>query len=575
MRSHIFGNGRGFTRRTVFTVVTALIVVAVLLLNVLFTVFASRGLWYIDLTTHTRKKTQTDSQGNKYYVYEDYELYTLTPGAVNLLDTTISDLNANRQNKGEEAVKVEIVFCNDPDNLMSNKYLRLIYLTALNLQKEFPESIEVKTVNVNRDPSQVQKYKTTSYTTIYPTSVIVASGSEYRHLRVNSFFMQDSTTNELWAYSGERRFLATIFEVTKAASPKCVLLSNHGETGYTDTFISLLEDAGYEVIRDFDLENNDLPTDCRLVVCVDPTTDFKGYNDIVMGNATVSEIEKLDEFLDNENSLMVFFNADTPHLPTFEEYLEKWGISIMRATDEAGDKQNLLIKDTTTSLTPDGQTVVGSYATEGAGASITSDMQGLGNPPKVVFRNATAFKYSSLYTRTYVAADEEAGTGAFFYGSYSSGGTYRKAFDVFSAGKGAQGFFGDTLHERASDADPYMLMAISSETITEAGDRNGYTTVSHDSYVVAYASTEFLCDELLASNSYGNADMLAGTLRSLGKDSMAAIIDQYLKPFAETTVGDGYITDSYKTSYTTLLALLPALVLFGSGIFVMTRRKFA
>lgn len=575
MRSHMFGNGRGFGRRSVFAVVTALIVVAVLVLNVLFTVFASRGLWYIDLTTNTRKKTKTDSQGNKYYEYEDYELYTLTPGAVTLLDTTLSELNANRQNKGEEAVKVEIIFCDDPDNLMSNTYRRLIYLTALNLQKEFPDSIEVKTVNVARDPSKVQKYKTTSYTTIYPTSVIVASGSEYRHLRINSFFMQDSTTNELWAYSGERRFLATIFEVTKAASPKCVLLSNHGETGYTDTFISLLEDAGYEVIRDFDLETSELPTDCRLVVCVDPTEDFVGYNDIVMGNATVSEIEKLDEFLDNENSLMVFFNADTPHLPTLEEYLEKWGISVMRSTDEAGDKQNLLLKDPSTSLSADGQTIVGSYATEGAGASITSDMQGVGNPPKVVFRNATAFRYSNLYARTYVAANEEEGTGAFFYGSYASGGVYRKAFDVFSAGKDAQGYFGDALHQREQDADPYMLMTISSETITEAGDRNGYTTVSHDSYVVAYASTEFLCDELLASNSYGNADMLAGTLRSLGKDSMAAIIDQYLKPFAETEVSDGYITDTSKTSYTTLLALIPALILFGSGIFVMTRRKFA
>jgi hypothetical protein len=571
----MFGNGRGFTRRSVFTVVTALIVLAVMLVNVLFTVFASQGLWYIDLTTNTRKKTKTDSQGIKYYEYEDYELYTLTPGAVSLLDSTLSELNANRQNKGEEAVQVEIVFCNDPDNLMSNKYLRLIYLTALNLQKVFPDSIEVKTVNVNRDPSQVQKYKTTSYTTIYPTSVIVASGSEYRHLRINSFFMQDSTTNELWAYSGERRFLATIFEVTKAASPKCVLLSNHGETGYTDTFISLLEDAGYEVIRDFDLETSELPTDCRLVVCVDPTTDFKGYNDIVMGNATVSEIEKLDEYLDNENSLMVFFNADTPHLPTFEEYLEKWGISIMRSTDEAGDKQNLLIKDPSTSLTADGQTIVGSYAKDGAGASITSDMQGMAYPPKVIFRHATAFKYSSLYARTYVAANEEEGTGAFFYGSYASGGVYRKAFDVFSAGKDAQAYFGDVLHVREQDADPYMLMTISSETITEAGDRNGYTTVSHDSYVVAYASTEFLSDELLASNSYGNADMLAGTLRSLGKDSMAAIIDQYLKPFAETNVGENYITDANKTSYTTLLALLPALILFGSGIFVMTRRKFA
>jgi hypothetical protein len=56
---------------------------------------------------------------------------------------------------------------------------------------------------------------------------------------------------------------------------------------------------------------------------------------------------------------------------------------------------------------------------------------------------------------------------------------------------------------------------------------------------------------------------------------MAAIIDQYLKPFAEEDVGENYITDTSKTSYTTLLAVLPAIILFGSGIFVMTRRKFA
>jgi hypothetical protein len=120
---------------------------------------------------------------------------------------------------------------------------------------------------------------------------------------------------------------------------------------------------------------------------------------------------------------------------------------------------------------------------------------------------------------------------------------------------------------------PYMLMTIASETVTSAGDRNGYTTVSHDSYVIACASTEFLCDELLASNSYGNADLLAGTLRSLGKDSMAAIIDQYLKPFVDTDVKSDLITDSQKTSYTILLAVLPAIILFGSGIFVTVRRK--
>lgn len=571
MKPDFSGRRRRFGRASLSVSMTVIVIAVVLIVNVLFSVFASRGLWFIDLTTYTREKTQYDANGNKITVGEDYELYTLTPGAIEMLGDTLDELNATRQNKGEEPVKVEIIFCDDPDNLMANKYRRLIYMTAQCLQNQFPDSIEVKTVNVTRDPSQVQKYKTTSYTTIYPTSVIVASGTEYRHLRINSFYMQDSTTNELWAYSGERRFLATIFEVTKAASPKCVLLSNHGESGYSDTFIALLEDAGYEIIRDFDLENNELPKDCRLVVCVDPVTDFKGYNDILLGNATVSEIEKLDKFLDDENSMMVFFNADTPHLPTFEEYLEKWGISIMRGEDDAGDKQNVLLKDTTTSLTANGLTLVGDYATEGGGAAITSDMQSMAYPPKVVFRNATAFKMSPIYTRTFVEADAEAGTGAFSYGAYSANAVYRKCFDVFMGGQNAVGLLGDTVLEAGEY--PYSLMTIASETVTTAGDRNGYTTVSHDSYVIACASSEFLCDELLASNSYGNADMLAGTLRALGKDSMSAIIDQYLKPFVETDVQAELITPTQKKSYTTLLALLPAMILFGSGIVVITKRK--
>jgi hypothetical protein len=198
-------------------------------------------------------------------------------------------------------------------------------------------------------------------------------------------------------------------------------------------------------------------------------------------------------------------------------------------------------------------------------------MQSTAFPPKVVFRNATAFQYSPIYDRTFVAADAEAGTKAFSYGKYYSNNVFRQAFDVFTASENATAYTWDTPLEAGEY--PYMLMTIASETVTSAGDRNGYTTVSHDSYVIACASTEFLCDELLASNSYGNADLLAGTLRSLGKDSMAAIIDQYLKPFVDTDVKSDLITDSQKTSYTILLAVLPAIILFGSGIFVTVRRK--
>ena len=116
---------------------------------------------------------------------------------------------------------------------------------------------------------------------------------------------------------------------------------------------------------------------------------------------------------------------------------------------------------------------------------------------------------------------------------------------------------------------------MSSETDTKPGDRNGYTTVSHDSYVIACASSEFLCDELLASNSYGNADMLAGVLRTLGVDPMTAKIDQYLKPLVSDEVEQGLISTERKKNTTVALALIPAVLLFGTGILVMTRRKYS
>jgi hypothetical protein len=355
------------------------------------------------------------------------------------------------------------------------------------------------------------------------------------------------------------------------------LLSNHGEEGYSETFISLLEDAGYDVVRDFDLLHDDIPEDCRLMVCVGPKTDFTGFLEVESGKADISEIAKLDAFLDAESSLMVFFDADTPTLPNFEEYLEKWGIAICRETDAAGDSINHLLKDTEAGLTTDGKTFVADYVTTGLAASMLSDMQSIAYPSKVVFRNATALKYSSFYRPTYVVPDEATGaTESFTYATYGIDGVYRSAYDVFLAPEGALSYVnGEALPKPESVDSAQKLMIMSSETDTEPGDRNGYTTVSHYSYVLACASTDFLCDELLRSNSYGNTDMLSSVLRSLGSDAMAARISQYLKPFLETTVAEGYVTTSAKQSATTVLALLPLAICVITGTVVMIKRKYA
>ncbi|MBQ7338463.1 MAG: Gldg family protein [Clostridia bacterium] len=566
-------------RRSTSLALTAGVVVAVLLLNVLFSALASSNLWFVDLTTYQRSTYATDAvTGERVKVPVDYEMYTLSQGAIDLLDTSLAEVIAERQQKGEEEVKVELIFCDDPDNLMSNTASRYVYITALSLEKQFPDIISVKCIDVYKNPSAVQKYKTNSFATVYASNIIVSSGSEYRRLSLNSFFtFSDSTSTEPWAYNGEKTFLSAILAVIKAEAPIACLLTNHGESGYSDAFLSLLEDAGYEVMTDFDLLNDEIPEDCRLMVCVAPQTDFAGYLEVNAGEAAISEISKLDAFLDDENSLMVFFDADTPILPNFEEYLEKWGIAICREIDEAGDSINHMLKDTEAGLTADGKTIVADYVSTGLAASVLSDMQSLAYPSKVVFRNSTALKYSDYYSPTYVVADETTGVEeAFTYASYGMDGTYRSAYDIFLAQDTTRSYVGEDILPKDDSIDSAQkLMIMSNETSSEPGDRNGYTTVSHYSYVLACASTEFLCDELLMSNSYGNTDMISSVLRALGSDSMAARIDQYLKPFHVTDVTEGYVVQSQKTGYTAVLMILPAVIFFGVGVVVIVRRKYA
>ena len=162
------------------------------------------------------------------------------------------------------------------------------------------------------------------------------------------------------------------------------------------------------------------------------------------------------------------------------------------------------------------------------------------------------------------------------YATYGKDGTFRSAYDLFLASDNTLSYVGgEALPKEDSIDSAQKLMIMSSETDTKPGDRNGYTTVNHYSYVMACASTDFICDELLMSNSYGNTDMISSVLRSLGSHSASALIDQYLKPFHDTKVADGYVQPSQKTTYTAILMILPAVVFFGLGTVVIVKRKYA
>ena len=108
--------------------ITAAVVVAVILLNVGFGVLSDLGMWMIDLTSE--------------------KMYTLTSETVEMLDGTFRQVNEKREESGEEDVKVDIIFCADPDLIKGNEKMRYIYYTARALEKKFPESIKISTTNI-------------------------------------------------------------------------------------------------------------------------------------------------------------------------------------------------------------------------------------------------------------------------------------------------------------------------------------------------------------------------------------------------------------------------------------------
>lgn len=575
--------GNKFRHGSLSLAITVLVLVAVVLLNVGVTALTNRRLLFGDLTSDS--------------------IYTLNSETTFLLDQTFDSVRQMRAETGEEDVKVEIIFCADPDILTQNTLMRYVYYTARSLAKKYPKIISVRTVDVWSNPSAVDAYRTNSYSSIYQSNVIVSSGSEFRLLSLKNFYTYSSDTDEEpWAYSGERIFARAIIAVTKAEAPICCVTVNHGEpfsfrgsydaANSNETYKGLLQTvigAGYR-IESIDLAAQEIPADCRLILVFDPQTDFSSGSSL---SGSAGEIGKLDAFLANANSMLVFADADTPYLSNFEEFLGEWGIAFGRYTDPDNEWNvlgNYQVKalDSRDAIDSANLALVASYETEGTGGSVTSEMRKNGIPAKIVFPNAMPIQYSSTYSKTYYLPTEESDTsGAFTYASYHSNAHSRNIYDLFRASKTSyavaqSGGVPLTDGEGNPVTDPYgnyKLATITSENRT-VSEGQGYTSVNNNSYVCAFSSTAFAGDDLLLSNTYGNTDVLLQILRTVGRETVG--VGLKFEPMydaemtqSNTSTGQTYYTEKGNAARTVVLVLLPALTATGLGIWVLVRRRYA
>ena len=576
-----------------------LVLVAVLLVNVGMTALCKSQLWFIDLTPQST-----------YTVYQEHSnlqkksgLYTLMDETVSYLEYIFEEVNQER----EEPVQVEIIFCDEPDQLTKVDSMRYVYYTALALQKQFPESIKVSWRDVWSNPSSVDMYRSTSYSTIYSSNVIVASGTEFRVNSARSFYTydSDSATDVPIGYNGQKQFVKQILDVTGAEAPICCLTVNHGEpfaaldlndraswSEYSE-FMNVIEGAGYE-IQYLDLQTDEIPENCRLILTFDPQTDF--VSAFGNENVTVSETKKLDAFLDKSYSFMVFMDADTPPMPNLEEYLAFWGIEYQRANGQNANgetvKGNYAVIDAANALDGTGNTFIGQYPFgKGIGAAAMSDIIAAGTEPKVIFGNAIPIAFSSTYDIGYVMADEENGTPAYTFAHASRDGWNRMIYDVFRSGtsenpanysvKNGGEVLVDENGVPMGGTGVFNVMTISAERRT-LGEGMGYTTVNQPSFVCAVGSTEIVKNALLGSTAYGNTDALLSVLRYMGKEvnpvglSFLALYDMQIDTEqhmqTDSTTGATSVASGIVAA-TVILTALPALTMTVAGVVVLVKRK--
>ncbi len=609
---------------------TALIVAAIVLFNVVISALATKYMWYLDMTPNS--------------------IYSLTDECLTVVRDGIADINEKRESEnqknglsaGDEGyqapAKVNIYFCAEPDNLMGNTAMRYIYETARELADKC-DFINIGHLNWRYNPSSVAKYKT-SGTTINSYSVIVDAdsygtpGTNWIAYSQTKFFANDSSGNTV-GYNGERVLASAILSVSNADTPIAYVTSNHSEAFYDTALLDMLTYSGYKVetadLSDKDFEFSDQG---RLLVIFNPRNDFSSGND-----AGVDEIAKIDEFLDKSNSMMVFMDPTSPILPNLEEYLETWGIVFQRHSDADGNKYSYTIRDTSNSLSSDGYTVKGSYVkTGGLGNQIYSSMIKNGYSPSVIFENSMSISYSSTFAETRFESEEDSSKD-YTYGYSTLNHEERYIYDVFTAPKSAVAIAAglevnaaDSVNKTIKDSDgkvytlsedgnsiideggnallrtdgyfitaagskltivevgsdkaksiavaeaadtdaeisPYRLMTMSVKKKT-AFDQTGQSD-PQNSYVLCCASTKFASRKYIESAVYGNSDVLASATTIMGREIVPAVgID--FKYFKSYDISD--ITDEEANQYTLLLSILPPVIVFGVGAFVLIRRRYS
>ena len=517
-------NRRAARYGSVALILTVLALVAVIILNVIACFLTTRYEWMFVNMNHAYAYDISDDCRD--YV-EEYVI------------ATVDQRNAEKKANGEAAEKIKIIFCDDKENIEAEDYRKYVHDSVYELRDMFPDHIEIEYLDIWENPSIARKYGVSSV-----SNLVCSFDGRYETVDSKDFHIYGSAADPslVTAYNGEKMLAACLMRATQAESPMCYFTANHGESLEDYEFMRSVIEAGY-TIGFLDLTAEDIPEDCELLVTFAPKQDM-----VIADNVSaVSEIDKLNAYMNNGGKYMVFLSADTfvsGERANLEGFLAEWGVKYMHEKGDEGVENCYVIKDRSNSLTVDGYTIVSANATAGLGGEIMAGLPGVN-----VFGNSTCISFAAGY--------EYDGKGNYVL---NANGKTRTASALMVSNSTAEAWAGGIAVARALE-NPFVLMSVTTELC-----ENGETAC-----LIASASTDFATADHMSSAVIGNARTMTGLFKYLGREN--APVTLTFKYLGSTEIESLTMQNAY--IITAVLAIIPVVVCAATGAVVLIRRRYS
>ncbi len=328
-KSSVFSS-RAFRKGTLSIILTAVVIVAVLLVNVLATAVSQRYPFSVDLTANKDYTVALSEEYENFVKNIDMDVEMIVCAAKD-------DFN----NSSYASAMVQNLSLTDYYSGISEsttKYARQVS-TFMQAFSVFNPKINVTFANPNsvtEFASISSKYTSDelSYGDIIISCQHPSTDGEtferYQIVKMADIFTveatQDTTYYGMYEITGSSlagEIISRLYIVTNDSSVEVAVLGGHKvNTEYSNMLTTFLKKNNYTFTNVDNLLKDKIKEDTKMAILVAPSNDY-----------TADEIKVLDAFLKNNGNygrtLVYLPSTAQPELPLLEEFLAEWGIQIL------------------------------------------------------------------------------------------------------------------------------------------------------------------------------------------------------------------------------------------------------